>query len=164
MLEISASAKISQLADIEESVRGTRMVISDGVVIDSFVKIKPSGGEGDLFIGAGSYINSGTVIYTGNGVQIGEGVLIASNCTLAPVNHEYRSKNKTILQQRFMRSKGGIIIEDDVWIGANTVICDGAIIRRGVVVGASSLVLGELEPYGVYAGNPLKLIRHRMEI
>jgi virginiamycin A acetyltransferase len=162
MLEISPSATISKLADIEESTRGTRIDISAGVVIDSFVKIKAVGGEGDLFIGVNSYINSGTVIYTGNGIRIGEGVLIASNCTLAPVNHEYRSKDRTILQQRFMPSKGGIVIEDDVWIGANTVICDGAIIRKGAVVGASSLVLGELEPYGVYVGNPLKLIKYRM--
>lgn len=164
MLEISPSAKVSRLADIEDSVRGSRIVISDGVVIDSFVKIKAVGGSGDLVIGANSYINSGTVIYTGNGVHIGEGVLIASNCTLAPVNHEYRSKNKTILQQRFMPSKGGIIIEDDVWIGANVVVCDGSLIRKGAVIGAGSFVRGELESYGVYAGNPLKLLKYREDI
>lgn len=161
MSEISSKAKISTLADIEFSTRGTRIVIQDGVVIDAFVKIKSVGGNGDLIIGRNSYINSGTVIYTGNGIQIGEGVLIAANCTLAPVNHEYRLRDRTILEQRFMPSKGGIIIEDDVWIGANTVICDGAVIRKGVVVGANSVVLGELETYGVYVGNPLKLIKHR---
>lgn len=161
MLEISLKAKISNLADIEESVRGTKIIISDGVVIDSFVKIKPVGGVGDVIIGENSYINSGTTIYSGNGVQIGKGVLIASNCTLAPVNHEYRSKNRTILDQGFMPNKGGIIIEDDVWIGANTVVCDGAIIRKGVVIGANSVVRGELESYGVYAGNPIKMIKRR---
>ena len=62
-----------------------------------------------------------------------------------------------------MPSKGGIIIEDDVWIGANTVILDGAVIRKGVVVGAVSVVRDqELMPYGVYAGNPLKLIKMRV--
>jgi len=163
MLEISPSAKISKLSDIEDSVRGTRIVIKSGVVIDSFVKIKAVGGTGDLFIGENSYINSGTVIYTGNGIQIGSGVLIAANCTLAPVNHEYASKDKTILSQRFMPSKGGILVEDDVWIGANSVICDGAIIRQGAVIGANSVVLGgeELESYGVYVGNPLRLIKRR---
>lgn len=162
MLEISPTARISKLADVEDSIRGTHIMIGDGVVIDSFVKIKPVGGTGNLIIGDNSYINSGTVIYTGNGIQIGKGVLIASNCTIAPVNHEFRSRGKTIIEQRFMPSKGGIQIEDDVWIGANTVVCDGAIIRKGAIVGAHSLVMGELESYGVYVGNPLRLIKHRL--
>ena len=162
MFEVSPKAKISRLADIEISTRGTHIVINDGVVIDAFVKIKSVGGFGDLIIGKNSYINSGTVIYTGNGIRIGNGVLIAANCTLAPVNHEYRLWNKTIIEQRFMPSKGGITIEDDVWIGANSIICDGAIVRKGAVVGAGSLVLGELETYGVYVGNPLKLIKYRL--
>lgn len=161
MIQISSSAKISKLADIEESIRGTKIIIDDEAVVDSFVKIKPVGGTGDIYIGKKSYINSGTVIYSGNGVNIGNYVLIASNCTLAPVNHEYRSKDKTIIEQRFMPSKGGILIEDDVWIGANTVILDGTIIKKGVVIGAGSLVRGELEAYGIYSGNPLQLKGHR---
>ena len=161
MLIISDKASISRLADIEDSVRGSKIIIEAGVVIDSFVKIKPTGGTGDVLIGENSYINSGTVIYTGNGVKIGKSVLISANCTLAPVNHEYRSRTKTIVEQRFMPSKGGIIIEDDVWIGANTVILDGSVIKKGVVVGAGSVVMGVLESYGVYAGNPIRLIEHR---
>jgi len=161
MLIISDNASISKLADIEDSVRGTKIVIGARAVIDSFVKIKPAGGTGDVVIGENTYVNSGTVIYTGNGVRIGKGVLISANCTLAPVNHEYRSRNRTIIDQRFMDSKGGILIEDDVWIGANAVILDGAVIRKGAVVGAGCVVMGELESYGVYAGNPVRLIKHR---
>jgi len=161
MLLISEHAKISRLADIEDSVKGTRIVIAENVTIDAFVKIKPAGGMGDVTIGAGTYINSGTVIYSGNGVTIGRDVLIAANCTLAPTNHEYGSRDKRIVEQRFRPSKGGIVIEDDVWIGVNTVILDGAIIRQGCVVGACSLVKGELEPYFVYAGIPLVKIGER---
>jgi virginiamycin A acetyltransferase len=161
MLVISEKAVISPLADIENSVRGSKIIIEDDVVIDSFVKIKPAGGSGDLKIGRGSQLNSGVVIYIGNGVTIGENVLIAANCTLAPTNHAYRSKDQTIREQRFMPSKGGIVIGDDVWIGANCVILDGAVIRQGAVVGAHSLVRGELESYGVYAGNPLTRIGER---
>jgi virginiamycin A acetyltransferase len=161
MLIISEQARISRLADIEDSVKGSKIIIEQDVAIDAFVKIKPAGGSGDITIGAGSYINSGTVIYSGNGVRIGRHVLIAANCTLAPTNHEYTSRSKRIIEQRFRPSKGGIIIEDDVWIGVNTVILDGAIIREGCVVGACSLVKGELEAYGVYAGNPLVRIGER---
>jgi virginiamycin A acetyltransferase len=161
MLIISETAKISAQTDIEDSVRGSRIVIESGVVIDSFVKIKPTGGSGDVVIGRNTYINSGTVIYTGNGVHIGEDVLIAANCTFAPVNHEYQARDRKIVEQRFRESKGGIRIEDDVWIGVGSVILDGAIIRKGCVVGALSLVKGELEEYGIYAGNPLVKIGER---
>lgn len=44
MIEIDPSATISHVADIEDSVRGSRIVIGPGAVIDSFVKIKPAGG------------------------------------------------------------------------------------------------------------------------
>jgi virginiamycin A acetyltransferase len=161
VLVISASAKISPLADIEDSVIGSKIIIDDRVVIDSFVKIKPAGGTGDVHIGADSYINSGTVIYTGNGVSIGESVLIAANCTLAPVNHEYRERGRKIIDQRFQPGKGGIIIEDDVWLGVGVVVLDGAHIRKGSIIGACSLVKGETEEYGVYAGNPLVKIGER---
>lgn len=159
MKVISESARISKLADIEVSSKGSKIIIGDNAFIDSFVKIKFSGGIEDIVIGNGSYINSGTVIYSGNGVLIGENVMIAANCTLAPTNHKYSDKNIRIINQGFMESKGGIIIEDDVWIGANTVILDGAKIKKGVVVGAHSLVGNiELQEYGIYVGNPLKLI------
>jgi acetyltransferase-like isoleucine patch superfamily enzyme len=161
MLIISKDAKISPLSDIEDSVRGSKITLKAGVVIDAFVKIKPSGGDGDLTICEGSYVNSGTVIYTGNGVLIGKGVAIASNCTLAPVNHAYKARDRPIIGQGFEPSKGGIVIEDDVWIGANVVILDGSIIRRGCVIGACSLVRGHLEEYGVYAGNPLVKLGER---
>ncbi|HAK74139.1 MAG TPA: acetyltransferase [Sporomusaceae bacterium] len=161
MLIVSKESSISSLADIEDSIKGTRIIIESGVKIDSFVKIKPVGGDGDIHIGKNTFINSGVVIYSGNGVHIGEDVLIAANCTIAPVNHEYNSKHQKIIAQRFSPSKGGIIIEDDVWIGANSVLLDGAIIRKGCVVGANSLVIGELEGYSVNIGSPAKKVGYR---
>jgi virginiamycin A acetyltransferase len=161
VLLISESAKVSPLADIEDSVRGSKIVIGDGAVIDSFVKIKPAGGTGDVTIGANTVINSGTVIYTGNGVEIGANVAIAANCTLAPTNHEFRDRETSINHQGFMPSRGGIVIEDDVWIGANVVLLDGAIVRQGAVVGAGSVVHRELPPYSVNVGTPTRTIGYR---
>ena len=71
-IEIHPTARISPMADIEDSVRGSRITVGEGSVIDSFVKIKPAGGTGDLVIGARTIINSGCVLYTGNGIRIGE--------------------------------------------------------------------------------------------
>jgi len=159
--EISDKATISRLADLEDSVRGSVLEIAEGVFVDAFVKIKFAGGEGDVRIGRNSYLNSGVVIYSGNGVVIGEDVLIAANCTLAAVNHEFRSRDRKIVAQRFQPSRGGIVVEDDVWIGANSVILDGAVLRRGCVIAAHSLVRGEVEAYSINAGNPLRRIGYR---
>lgn len=161
MILIDPAARVSPLADLEDSTRGTRIVVGAGAVIDAFVKIKPVGGSGDVVIGARSYLNAGCVIYSGNGVSIGEDVLVAANCTFAAVNHEFRSRAKKIVEQRFQPSRGGIVVEDDVWIGANCVLLDGAVLRRGCVVGAGSVVRGTLEAYGIYAGNPAAKIGER---
>ncbi len=161
MIEIDPTAKVSALADIEDSVRGSRIVIAAGVVIDSFVKIKPAGGQGDVFIGPDSVINSGCVLYTGNGIRLGTGVAVAANCTFAPTNHEYRRRDIPIRRQGFRPSKGGIVVGDDVWIGANCVLLDGANIGDGCVIAAGSIVRGVLEPYGIYGGNPLVKIGER---
>ncbi len=161
MLRIDPTARISPMADIEESVRGTLIEIGPRVMIDSFVKIKPAGGSGDVVIGADTAINSGTVIYTGNGVRIGQGVLIAANCTLAPVNHEFADASRPIRTQGFQPSRGGISIEDDVWLGAGVVVLDGSSIGRGAVVAAGSVVRGRVEPDSIYAGIPAKRVRGR---
>lgn len=161
MLEKHETARISALADIEESVRGSRIVIGAGSVIDSFVKIKPAGGSGDVIIGESSYINSGCVLYSGHGIVIGDNCLIAANCTFAPTNHAFSKRDLLIREQGFQPSRGGIILEDDVWIGANSVLLDGAVVRRGCVVGAGSLVRGELDAYGVYGGTPLRQLGQR---
>lgn len=157
-IRIAPSAKISKLADIEDSVRGSEIVVGEHSVIDSFVKIKPAGGNGNLIIGHHVFINSGCVFYTGHGITIGDHVAIAANCTFAPVNHAYKNKSQLISQQGFMSSRGGIVIEDDVWIGANCVLLDGAILRQGCVVGAGAIVRGELNAYTVYAGQPLRQV------
>ncbi|KQM31048.1 MAG: DapH/DapD/GlmU-related protein [Agrobacterium cavarae] len=161
MIEIHPSAKISDLCDIEDSTRGTRIIIGENCVVDSFVKIKPAGGNGDVVIGSSSYINSGCVLYSGSGITIGNNVLIAANCTLAPVNHDFRDPDRLIREQGFLPSKGGIRVENDVWIGANSVILDGAYLREGCIIGAGSIVRGEVPSYAIMGGNPLKILGSR---
>jgi virginiamycin A acetyltransferase len=157
----SPKARISSLADIEDSVRGTRIVVEDDAVIDAFVKIKSAGGSGDVVIGRDTIVNSGTVIYSGNGVRLGAHVRVAANCTFAATNHEVASRDQLIRDQGFKPSRGGIVVEDDVWIGANCVILDGAILRQGCVIGAGAVVRGEIGAYTIQAGTPLRQIGMR---
>lgn len=158
---VDPTARVSPIADIEVSSLGSRTVIGAGSIIDSFVKIKAAGGTGDIIIGDRVTINSGCVIYMGNGVHIGNDVAIAAGTVLAPVNHAYSDCTRLIREQRFAQSRGGIVIEDDVWIGANCVLLDGAILRQGCVIGAMSLVRREIAAYSIHAGNPLRQIGQR---
>jgi virginiamycin A acetyltransferase len=153
-IEIAEDARVSPLADIEASVRGSRIVVGPGAVIDAFVKIKPAGGGGDLLIGASAVINSGCVLYIGHGITIGAGTLIAANCTLSATEHACADPDRRIRDQGFRPSRGGVVIEDDVWIGANCVLLDGAHVGRGSVVGAASLVRGVLPPFCIAHGRP----------
>jgi acetyltransferase-like isoleucine patch superfamily enzyme len=57
-------------------------------------------------------------------------------------------------------SKGGVI-EDEVWIGVNSVILDGPVIRKGCAVGTLSLVTGGFAEYGVHARNPIMKLGER---
>ncbi len=154
-------AKISDKTVIEISSRGTNTIVGEGTVIDDFVKIKHVGGKGDVIIGKNVYLNSFTVIYSGNGVQIGDNTAIGPNCSIVPVNHNYLKKELLIRDQRFADSKGGIIIEEDVWIGAGVTILDGAYIRKGAVIGAGSLINSEIEEYSINVGNPVRTIGYR---
>lgn len=156
-----SDAKIADTVIIEISTRGTNTFIGKGSVIDDFVKIKHVGGTGDILIEENVFLNSFTIIYSGNGVKIGSNTAIGPNCSIVPINHKYQHKNKLISEQRFAESKGGIIIEEDVWIGAGVTILDGAYIHKGAVIGAGALVNGIIEEYSVNIGSPCRIIGYR---
>jgi len=59
------------------------------------------------------------------------------------------------------KSKGDVIIGNDVWIGADATILSGVTIGDGAVVGSKSLVIKDVPPYAVVAGNPAKFIKYR---
>jgi len=161
VLRIDPSAKISQLADIEDSVHGSDISIGAESNIDSFVRFRAAGGRGSIEIGRRCYINSGCVLYIGNGIRIHDYVSIGANCVFAPTNHEFSDRSRPIQFQGFRESKGGIIIEEDVWIGSGSVLLDGAHVRKGAIVGAMSLVRGEVGSYSIVGGNPIRKISER---
>jgi hypothetical protein len=154
VIEIHATARVSPHCDIEDSVRGSRIVVGAGSVIDSFVKIKPTGGSGDLVIGEQSVVNSGCVLYTGNGISIGDHVAIAANTTFAPVNHAYRDRARLIAEQGFQPA-GAASSSRTTSGSAPTACCSTARVRARLGHRRRSLVRGEVAAYTVHAGNPL---------
>ena len=63
--------------------------------------------------------------------------------------------------KNFIYSKGDIIIGNDVWIGAKSIILSGLTIGDGAVVAAGSVVSSDVKPYAIVAGNPAKEVKKR---
>lgn len=61
------------------------------------------------------------------------------------------------------KTKGDVIIGNDVWIGTEAVIMSDVRIGDGSVVGARAVVTKDIEPYAIYAGNPARLVRKRFD-
>ena len=160
-LEIDPTARIADTARIYESQRGTRIVIGAHTQVYDFVVIRAVGGDGDIVIGEHCYINPGCTLYSGSGIRMGNYVLIAPGCAIVPANHAHGRTDVVMRKQGFMPSRGGVVIEDDVWIGANCVLLDGTHIESGVVVAAGSVVTGRLTGQAVWGGNPMRRLRAR---
>lgn len=161
MIEIDPSAVVSKDARIHESTKGTRIVVGAGTHIYDFVVIRPVGGSGDIEIGEGCHINPHCTLYSGNGIKLGAYVLLAPGVAIVPANHATARRDTTIRHQGFAPSKGGVVVEDDVWIGANSVVLDGARIGKGAVIAAGSLVNGTVPPYEIWGGTPARFIKAR---
>ena len=112
-------------------------------------------------MGEHCYINPGCVLYSGNGITLGNYVLLAPGVILVPANHAFARRDIMIRHQGFQPSKGGITLEDDVWIGANSVVLDGATVGRGAIVAAGSVVRGVIPPYEIWGGVPAVKLRDR---
>lgn len=118
--------------------------------------------EGKKFVKLGDHsaIGSFVHIWGHGGVTIGNRVLIASHNTITSLTHDYSGENvrfgKIIAKP--------VVIEDDVWIGANSVIMPGITIGKGAIVGAGSIVTKNVEPYAIVAGNPASFRKYVKEM
>lgn len=135
--------------------------IGDGAVISRHTIIRARNGR--IVIGAGSDIGANCILATSSRLDIGRDVLIAAFCYVtAGGHHQYEDPNIPIIRQGFV-SKGGVVIEDDVWLGAHSTVLDGVRIGRGAVIGAHSLVNHGLDPMSIAWGAPARAHRRRGE-
>lgn len=93
-------------------------------------------------------------------VQVGRDVMMGPRCILLASSHEIASVDVPMNTQGF-RPDRPIVIEDDVWIGAGCIILPGRRIGTGSVVGAGSVVVSDVPPWSVVAGNPARVVKER---
>lgn len=160
-LWIDPTATVSPDARIHPSARGTKIRIGAHSFLYDFVVLRAVGGDGDIIIGDHCYINCSTTIYSGSGVRLGDYVLVGPACVIAPANHAFDRLDIPIRHQGFMCSRGGVVVEDDVWIGANCTLLDGTRIGKGAVIAAGAVVTGTVESLAIYGGVPARRIGGR---
>lgn len=134
-------------------------------------------GRGTMFY-APNRMTIGENVYIGKycsletDIEIGNDVLIGNNVGLiGKYDHDYSCLGKSIKDSPWIgdadyqfKGKGlKIVIENDVWIGYGSIVVSGVHIGCGAIVAAESVVLKDVEPYSIVAGNPAREISKRFD-
>jgi acetyltransferase-like isoleucine patch superfamily enzyme len=110
-----------------------------------------------IHIGHDSLIGEFNVLRGQGGISIGDRVYTSPLVQIAAVNHVFRDPTRPFAEQGITAQ--GIVVEDDVWIGAGAIVTDGVRIGRGAVVAAGAVVTRDVPPYTVVAGVPASVIK-----
>jgi acetyltransferase-like isoleucine patch superfamily enzyme len=121
--------------------------------IEDFVTI--NNGVGNVTIGNNSRIGMGNTII--GPVCIGNDVIFAQNIVISGLNHGYQDIHIPIKDQPVTTSE--VVIEDEVWIGANVTVVAGTTIGKHSVIAAGSVVTKNIPSYSVAVGNPARVIK-----
>lgn len=98
-------------------------------------------------------------IWGGGSVTVGDRVMIGTHTSISSLTHDYLKE-----QMYDTLVAAAVVIEDDVWIGSNSVILPGVTIKRGAVIGAGSVVTKNVAERAIMVGVPAKLLKYRAAI
>ena len=125
--------------------------IGKGVLIKPYVTIKYP-----WYLEIGDFTWIGEHVWIDNlaQVKIGAHVCISQGAYLLTGNHDYKKSGFDLIVK-------DITIEDAVWIGAKSVVCPGVICKTHSILSVGSVLSNDMEPYGIYKGNPAIKIKDR---
>ena len=110
-----------------------------------------------IHIGCNSLVGEYTVIRGQGGVTIGDRVYTSPFTQILAVNHVFDDPQRPFIDQGITAE--GIVIEDDVWIGAGAIITDGVRVGQGAVIAAGAVVTEDVPAHTVVAGVPARVIK-----
>jgi len=138
---------------------GGPVELGRGVLLlgDTYVQ---TGAGGSLTIGENTHIqpNCQFSAYKGS-IQIGKNIEIAPRCAFYPYDHGFAPGE--LIARQPLTTKGGIVVEDDVWLGYGVIVLDGVRIGKGAVIGAGAVVTHDIPDGALAAGVPARIIRSR---
>jgi uncharacterized protein (TIRG00374 family) len=163
---------------------GNKIKIGRRCVISEYCGLTAQGDDASgIKLGNEVLLGRGTVLNTRNGtielgdfcnigancrlgtttkIKFGKHVLLAANCYIGGIKHCFDRTDIPIMRQGY-ESKGGVVIEDDVWLGAGVMVLDGVTIGTGCVVAAGSIVTRDLPAYSIAMGSPAKVTYSRQK-
>lgn len=98
-------------------------------------------------------------------VYIGDDVMFGPRVTIVTGNHRTdligRTMKSVTDDEKLPENDEDVIIENDVWIGANATILKGVTVGEGAIVSAGSVVTKSIPPYQIWGGVPAKFIKER---
>ena len=153
---IGKNCQISEDSKIGFNEHGGEIAIGNNVIIRHNCVIRTCTGKID--IGNNVIIEYGCIMHGQGGIKIGNHSTISANVQIYAQNHGVK---KSELIQKQKNTCKGIVIGEDVWIGAGAIILDSVIIGNGAVIGAGSVVKKDVPGYEIWAGNPAKKIGDR---
>jgi acetyltransferase-like isoleucine patch superfamily enzyme len=157
---------------------GSNVIIDDNVVLDA-----KGGGEGitlgdnvliarntilsckggSISIGDNTNIGMNCLFQSESRIEVGKNIVVASYCYLvAGGNHGIDRTDIPIIQQPPV-SRGGIVVEDNCWLGARATVIDGVTVGHDTVLGAGAVAIRDVPEFSVAAGVPAKVIKNRKE-
>ena len=164
---IEDSARLHTNADIINlSKSKTNIIIGKNTQIYGSIFVYPYSGK--VTIGDNCSLGELSRIVSSEDILIGNRVLIAHNVNIfdnnshpkdANLRHEDFINNYTLGIKKYDLNSKKIIIEDDVWIGFNSIILKGLTIGEGAIIGAGSVVTRNVPPWTINVGNPLRSIK-----
>lgn len=151
------SCDISVRVDVGVVVNSTNVTIGKNVHLFPYVTLW---GDGPISIGDNTVIGHNTIIFASKngGVHIGRDTAIAANGYI--IDSDHGTQRGALIRKQELVSEP-IIIGRDVWIAQDCTILKGSNIADGAVIGAKSLVKGDIEQYGIAVGIPARVIKHR---
>ena len=130
-----------------------RFSIGEKSVVESFSCVNNA--VGDVVIGHHTRVGLHNTII--GPVSIGNHVNLAQGITVTALNHNFADPSRRIDEQGV--STTPVTIEDDVWIGANSVILPGVTVGTHSVIAAGAVVTRNVPPHTLVAGVPAKVIK-----
>ncbi len=134
---------------------GENTIVMHGAVLHVYnFRSLPKAG---IRIGKDSLVGEYSVIRGQGGVEIGDRVYTSPFTQVIAVNHVFDDPERPFIEQGITAQ--GIVIEDDVWVGAGAVINDGVRVGKGAVVAAGAVVTKDVPPHTVVGGVPARVIK-----
>lgn len=137
----------------------------------SGVYMRPSScdfkGLGNMTIGNNVSIPRGATFYSTEArLIIRDNVIFGPRPTIITGDHRIDVIGVPIISshEKLPENDADVIIEEDVWIGANVVILKGVTIGRGSVVAAGAVVNKPCPPYSIIGGVPAKVLKFRFSV